>query len=134
MTLSTKRKLPDERAHLAALTQAVDWLDDGDHAWALDEPDQALAVVEALGKLAKTIVSEWPKGKPLRVRTVSAPQVKLSVSSQGDWLTIDGELALDGGEVIRLRDLLDLLQLGRSRYVALGDGGFLALTDTLRQQ
>ncbi|MBC7727467.1 MAG: ATP-dependent helicase, partial [Microbacteriaceae bacterium] len=134
VTLSTKRKLPDERAHLAALTQAVDWLDEGDHAWVLDEPDQALAVVEALGKLADTIVSEWPKGKPLRVRTVTAPQVKLSVSSQGDWLAIDGELKLDGGEVIRLRDLLDRLQQGRSRYVALGDGGFLALTDTLRQQ
>jgi hypothetical protein len=134
VTLSTKRQLPDERAHLAALTQAVDWLDEGDHAWVLDEPDQALAVVEALGKLADTIVSEWPKGKPLRVRTVTAPQVKLSVSSQGDWLAIVGELKLDGGEVIRLRDLLDRLQQGRSRYVALGDGGFLALTDTLRQQ
>ena len=134
VTLSTKRRLADERAHLLALTQAVDWLDDGDHLWVLDEPDQALAVVEALGKLADTIVSEWPKGKPMRVRAVTAKQVKLSVSSQGDWLAIDGELALDGGEVIRLRDLLDRLQQSRSRYVALGDGGFLALTDTLRQQ
>jgi superfamily II DNA or RNA helicase len=134
LTLSTKRLLADERAHLAALTQSVDWLDDGDHAWALDEPDQALAVVEALGKLATTIVSEWPKGKPMRVRAVTAPQVKLNVSSQGDWLAIDGELNLDGGEVIRLRDLLDRLHTSRSRYVALGDGGFLALTDTLRQQ
>ncbi|MDO9285003.1 MAG: hypothetical protein Q7U26_08905, partial [Aquabacterium sp.] len=132
VTLSTKRLLAAERAHLAALTQSADWLDDGDHLWVLDEPDQALAVVEALGKLADTIVSEWPKGKPMRVRAVTAPQVKLSVSSQGDWLAIDGELKLDGGEVIRLRDLLDRLQQGRSRYVALGDGGFLALTDTLR--
>ena len=134
VTLSTKRRLADERAHLAALTQSADWLDDGDHGWVLDEPDQALAVVEALGKLSESIVSEWPKGKPMRVRAVTAPQVKLSVSSQGDWLAIDGELKLDGGEVIRLRDLLDRLQQGRSRYVALGDGGFLALTDTLRQQ
>ena len=134
VTLSTKRRLADERAHLEALTQSADWLDDGDHGWVLDEPDQALAVVEALGKLAESIVSEWPKGKPMRVRVVTAPQVKLNVSSQGDWLSIDGELKLDGGEVIRLRTLLDLLQQGRSRYVALGDGGFLALTDTLRQQ
>jgi SNF2 family DNA or RNA helicase len=36
--------------------------------------------------------------------------------------------------VLRLRQLLDLLGTGKSRYVALGDGGFLALTDTLRQQ
>ncbi|MBL8349585.1 MAG: DEAD/DEAH box helicase [Burkholderiaceae bacterium] len=137
VTLSTRRLLADERAHLLALTQAVDWLDDGIHAWTLDEPEQALAVVEALGRLGQEpvrIVSEWPKGKPLRVRAVSASQVRLNVSSQGDWLAIDGELALDGGELLRLRQLLELLQQGRSRYVALGDGGFLALTDTLRQQ
>jgi superfamily II DNA or RNA helicase len=134
VTLSTRRDLATERARLLALTESVDWLDDGAHAWSLDEPDQALAVVEALGRLGETIVSEWPKGKPLRVRAVTAAQVQIKVKSQGDWLELDGELALDGGEVLRLRQLLDLLQTGKQRYVALGDGGFLALTDTLRQQ
>ena len=134
VTLSTRRDLATERAHLLALTKAVDWLDDGDHAWQLTEPDQALAVVEALAGLAPQIVSEWPKGKSLRVKAVTAAQVKLSVASRGDWLEIDGELVVDGGEVLRLRQLLDLVALGKSRYVALGDGGFLALTDTLRQQ
>ena len=134
VTLSTRRDLGQERAYLKALTQAVDALDDGEHAWSLDEPDLALAVVEALAQRADSIVSEWPKGKPMKVTTVSAAQVKLSVASRGDWLEVDGEVELDGGEVLRLRQLLDLVQLGRSRYVALGDGGFLALTDTLRQQ
>ena len=134
LTLSTQRNLAAERAHQGALLDKIDWLDDGEHAWSLDEPDQALAVVEALAGLAPAIVSEWPKGKPLRVKTVTAAQVKLSVASKGDWLEINGELALDGGEVLRLRQLLDLLSQGKSRYVALGDGGFLALTDTLRQQ
>ena len=134
LTLSTQRDLAAERAHLLALTQAVDWLDDGDHAWSLDEPDQALAVVEALGALAPGIISEWPKGRPMRVNSVTAKQLKISVNSQGNWLEIDGELAVDGGEVLRLRQLLDLVQQGKSRYVALGDGAFLALTDTLRQQ
>ena len=134
VTLSTRRDLAAEQAHLLALTTAVDWLDDGAHAWQLTEPDQALAVVEALAGLAPDIISEWPKGKSLRVKAVTAAQVKLSLASRGDWLEIDGELAIDGGEVLRLRQLLDLVALGKSRYVALGDGGFLALTDTLRQQ
>ncbi len=134
VTLSTKRDLAAERAHQQALTHAVDWLDDGAHAWSLDEPEQALAVVEALAGLGETIVSEWPKGKPMRVRTVAAPQLTLQVKSQGDWLQIDGSLALDGGEVLRLKQLLELVQQGKRRYVALGDGDFLALTDTLRQQ
>ena len=134
LTLSTQRNLATERAHQATLLDKLDWLDEREHAWSLDQPDQALAVVEALAGLAPGIVSEWPKGKPLRVKTVTASQVKLSVASRGDWLEINGELALDDGEVLRLRQLLDLLATGKSRYVALGDGGFLALTDTLRQQ
>jgi len=135
LTLSTRRDLATEQAHAQALLQAMSGqLDEDAQTWSLDEPDQALAVVEALGTLADQIVTEWPKGKPLRVRPVDASQVQLRVRSQGDWLEIDGDLPLDGGEVLRLRDLLDRLQQGRSRYVALGDGGFLALTDTLRQQ
>lgn len=133
-TLFTQRRLDGERARLLALTQAVDFLDDGVHGWEIDEPEQALALVEALAAQAPGIVSEWPKGKPLRVRPVTAQAVKLNVASRGDWLEIDGELALDEGEVLRLRSLLDLVQAGKSRYVALGDGDFLALSDGLRQQ
>ena len=134
VTLSTRRDLAAERSHLQALTEALPALDDGAHAWSLDEPDEALAVVEALAELGEVIVSEWPKGRPLRVKTVTAQQVQIQVKSQGDWLQIDGELVLDHGEVLRLRDLLERVQASRQRYVALGDGGFLALTDTLRQQ
>ena len=133
-TLFTQRSLEGERAHLLALVEAVDFLDDGVHAWTLDEPEQALAVVEALSGLAPGIVTEWPKGKPLRVRPVTAQAVKLSVASRGDWLEIDGELALDDGDVLRLRSLLELVQAGKSRYVALASGDFLALGDGLRQQ
>jgi superfamily II DNA or RNA helicase len=133
-TLFTRRQLDAERAHVSALLQAAEFLDDGMHAWQIDEPEQALALVEALAAQAPGIVSEWPKGKPLRVRPVTAQSVKLNVASRGDWLDIDGELALDDGDVLRLRSLLELVQAGKRRYVALGDGDFLALSDGLRQQ
>jgi len=133
-TLFTRRNLGAERARLVTLTRALDFLDDGVHEWELDEPEQALAMVEALAQQAPGIVSEWPKGRPLRVRAVTAQAVKLNVASRGDWLEIDGELTIDDGEVLRLRSLLELVQQGRSRYVALGDGDFIALSETLRQQ
>ena len=134
LTMSTRRALDLERAQLRALTDDVDTLDDGEHAWSLDEPEQALAVVEALARHGQAIISEWPKGKPMRISSVNAASVSLSVTSRGDWLEIDGELTVDDGQVLQLRQLLQLMQGSRSRYVALGDGGFLALTDTLRQQ
>ena len=134
VTLSTKRDLGREREAVQSLLEAVDFLDDSAHDWLLYEPQQALAAVEALSRLGGRIVTEWPKGKPMRVRAVPDAAVKLQASSKGDWLELDGELQLDDGEVLRLRQLLDLAQASRSRYVALGEGEFLALGDALRQQ
>ena len=134
VTLSTRRDLRREREAMQSLLDALDFLDDAAHEWSLDEPLEALAAVETLGRLGALIVSEWPKGKPLRVRAVPDAAVKLRAKSKGDWLELDGEVQLDGGEVLGLRQLLDLAQASRSRYVALGEGDFLALGDALRQQ
>jgi len=134
LTLSTRRDLPHEREVFERLLAANEFLDDDVHEWALDDPEQALAALEGLSKLGADIVSEWPKGKPVRVRAVADSAVKLKASSKGEWLELDGELELDGGEVLRLRQLLDLARDSRSRFVALGEGDFLALSETLRQQ
>jgi superfamily II DNA or RNA helicase len=133
-TLSTRRDLAHERDAVQALLNELDFLDDSAHDWSLDEPEQALAAVEGLSRLGERIVSEWPKGKPMRVRAVTDAAVKLQAHSKGDWLELEGQLQLDGGEVLRLRQLLDLARASRSRFVALGDGDFLALSDALRQQ
>jgi len=133
-TLSTRRDLAHEREAVQALLNELDFLDDSMHDWSLDEPEQALAVVEGLSRLGERIVTEWPKGKPMRVRAVADAAVKLQATSKGDWLELEGELQLDGGEVLRLRQLLDLARASRSRFVALGEGDFLALGDALRQQ
>ena len=134
LTLSTRRDLVHEREVFDRLLQAIDFLDDDAHEWSLDEPDRALAAVEGLSRLGEHIVSEWPKGQPVRVRAVAESAVRLKASSKGEWLELDGEVDLDGGEVLRLRQLLELARDSRSRFVALGEGDFLALSDTLRQQ
>ncbi|OYU75331.1 MAG: hypothetical protein CFE45_32970, partial [Burkholderiales bacterium PBB5] len=134
VTLSTRRNLAAERDQAQVLLDALPALDGGASPWTIAEPDQALAVVEALQGLAPGIVTDWPKGKPFRVRPVAAGQVRLAVRSQQQWLVVDGQVTLDGGEVLKLEQLLEALAQNRSRYVALGDGEFLALGDTLRQQ
>lgn len=124
VTLFTRRDLAAERESMTALVRSVDFLDDGTHSWEINDAEQALALVEALGGLTRQVVSEWPKGKPLRVRALSSPQVRINVTSRGDWLELDGEATLDDGEVLRLRELLERLQQGRSRFIALRDGDF----------
>ena len=83
VTLSTRRDLAAEQRAVQALLEGADFLDDDAHDWLLDEPDQALAVVEVLGRLGATIVSEWPKGKPLRVRPVQEAAVQLAGQLEG---------------------------------------------------
>ncbi|MBK6864842.1 MAG: hypothetical protein IPG91_15540 [Ideonella sp.] len=145
VSLATERALDDERAHLAAvldllpfLAQAGDELP-ADGSWLLEEPEQALAAVHELGRLAgegqAVRALEWPKGRPLRVLEPGAKAFATTLSSRRDWFALDGELRLDEQRVLSLQQLLGLLREARgSRYVALGEGEYLALADQLRQR
>ncbi|MEO7150650.1 MAG: SNF2-related protein, partial [Burkholderiaceae bacterium] len=137
VTLSTRRDLAAERAAAQALVETVEPLaSEPGPDWRIDDPEQALAVVEGLSQLTDRIVTEWPKGEPIRVRAAPDGAVTLVARStpKGEWLEVDGGLALDGAQVLRLRELLALAQASRGRYIALGAGDFVALSDGLRQQ
>lgn len=143
--LSTIRCLDTELANLQALINAAPVLNDSAQesdpsnatsgSWLLEDPQDALSVVEALGEMASTIITEWPKGKPLRISASSNGAFTLSAVSNGDWLDVDGQLEVDGGEVMSLRALLTQMhQNKRRRYVELSEGHFLSLSDALRQR
>lgn len=136
LNLATRRALAQEAAHLAELHAALPFLGDagGDTSWLLDDPEQALTVVERLPTLPGVAAVEWPKGKPVRVLTPLAQALSLQVGGDRDWLQLDGTLQLDEQRVLGLQQLLQLLAEGRSRFVALGGGEYLALTAQLRRQ
>ncbi len=57
------------------------------------------------------------------------------MKSTRDWFALEGELALDEGRVLPLQRLLSLLRESRGkRFIALGEGEYLALADQLRQR
>lgn len=102
----------------------------------IEEPETALAVVERLGTLDDTVaVMQWPKGQALRVRPLASRAVRVEVASGVDWFALSGEVQVDEHRVLGLTELLALLRDGRSgRFVALGGGEYLALTEQLRRQ
>ncbi len=102
----------------------------------IEEPETALAVVERLGTLDDTVaVMQWPKGQALRVRPLESRAVRVEVASGVDWFALGGEVQVDEHRVLGLTELLALLRDGRSgRFVALGGGEYLALTEQLRRQ
>jgi superfamily II DNA or RNA helicase len=137
LSLTTVRALITEEAHWRAVLEALPFLGDGnapDAGWLLDDPEQALRVVEVLPKLPAVAALDWPRGKPLRVVSVDSPALGLTVSSGRDWFTLEGEVRVDEARVLGLKRVLDLARDSRSRFVALGDGEYLALSDRLRRQ
>ncbi len=138
MNLQTERDLAQESAHLQSVLDALPFLADDhspDATWLLEDPEQALATLEALPRLQAVDGLDWPRGKPVRVTPVASKAVQIAVSSGRDWFAIDGEVTIDEGRVLGLQQLMQLAQASRQgRFVALGDGEYLALTDRLRQQ
>jgi superfamily II DNA or RNA helicase len=138
LSLSTERELGVEQRHLDDVLEALPLLEGcetGDATWQLDDPEDALAVIEQLPRLPGVASIDWPRGKPVQVVSPSDPALQVRVGSGANWFAIDGELRIDEGRVIGLQRLMKLAhESKRGRFVALGEGEYLALTDRLRQQ
>ncbi|MBK5257273.1 MAG: DEAD/DEAH box helicase [Vicinamibacteria bacterium] len=137
-TRGAQRDLAAERAHLDAVLEAFDFLDPparGDLVceWVIDEPERALATIEALPLLAAVQAIDWPRGQAVRVITVHAAQMTLSVRTERDWFKVEGRAQLDEGLVFELEALLAAAS-GKSRFVPMGKGVYAALTRELREK
>ena len=134
-TVGTERDLKAERAHLDAVIDALPFLDNGEEGgeWIIEDPEQALGLVETLPTLGAIAAVDWPKGKSVRVLTLDVRQVGIKVSRERDWFRVSGQATLDEGLVLQLGSLLAATG-GKSRFVPMGDGVYAALTRSLRQK
>lgn len=135
--VGTRRDLKAERGHLDAVLDAFPFLDPparGDQVaeWQVDEPEQALSLVETLPLLPAVAALDWPKGKSVRVLTVDARQLGVSVRTERDWFALAGQVRLDEGLVLELGQLLEWAASGRGRFLPMGTGTYAALTEHLR--
>jgi len=137
--VQARRDLPGEAAAAERVTARLplhDAEEEADGVWLFQEPVPCLELLQALRSLeegaARTV---WPEGEKLRVsRPHDASKLRLGVREAGEWFQLDGSLETDGGEVLELRKLLDLLDSRVGRFVPLGEGRFLALTDQFRRR
>ncbi|HJV70619.1 DEAD/DEAH box helicase [Ideonella sp.] len=135
--LGVQRDLTAELAHLEAVLDACPWLPPPEPGapceWQLDDPEQALALVEALHRLAGAVQMDWPQGRALRVESAGLAQLALRVHTRQEWLAVQGELQFDEGLVLGLQQLIGAAGSG-SRFVPLGEGRYAALTQELRDR
>ncbi|MEO8358828.1 MAG: DEAD/DEAH box helicase [Vicinamibacteria bacterium] len=135
---TAQRDLETERAHLDSVLAAFDFLDPPERGdisceWVIEEPERALATIEALPKLTAVQSIDWPRGKSVRVITVDAARMALRVATERDWFKVEGEARLDEGRVFELEALLAAAS-GKSRFVPMGQGLYAALTKELREK
>lgn len=137
-SIGAERDLAAEAAHLDAVLERLDFLappqpSDTVCEWTVDDPELALAMVEALPLLPAIEAVDWPRGKAVRVASVDLKQLQVTVKSERDWFRVEGRIALDEGRVFALQELL-AAAAQKSRFIALGEGQYLALSKALREK
>ena len=137
VSLATERDLTAEAQARNEVLEALPFLDPElapEAPWLLADAEEALRAVELLPGLPGIAALDWPKGKPLRVTPLASTGLNVKVSSGQDWLAVTGEAQLDEQRVLSLQELMALTRASRSRFVRLGEGEYLALSEQLRQQ
>jgi SNF2 family DNA or RNA helicase len=118
------------------LDLAIDMEQENEREWHLLDPEECLQALLELEEIRERVVLEWPEGEKLAVRRqAGVNQLNLNIrTSQQDWFALSGRLQIDQDEVIDLKTLLDKVRESHSRFIPLGEGQFLALTQEFRNR
>ena len=141
--LQTKRDLKREKENAREVVESCPTLAAGEAIgweWLLQEMDVCLDVLLELRDIMDKVVIEWPEGERIRVRQLDSPdklslRVRRMKGGRGlSWFTMTGFLAIDESLVIDIKKLVELARGNSGRFLPLGHGEFLALTDEFRHR
>jgi len=103
--------------------------------WEVPTTHEALELLWFLHDLGDRIVVEWPEGEEIRVsKPVGPDALRVSVRGGEHWFAVSGEIEVDEGQVVAMREVLEHLREAPGRFVPLGEGRFLALTEAFRRR
>ncbi len=136
--LQTTRKLKEEKKLAKDVVKECPALlgwEESDGEWVIDTPEASLELLLELQALGDRVILEWPQGEKMRVKqTVDQNNFHIKLKTQNEWFNLNGELRLPDGSVIEMQALLKLLDQSTGRFVSLGEGQFLALTQEFRRR
>lgn len=97
--------------------------------------DMLLPLIEYASRFPERISCEWPEGAKMRVKQRHTGSWSGAIKKNDNgWFEIEGSVELDQGRVVTMAELLDLANQSHGRFIKLGEGEFLALSDKLRKQ
>jgi superfamily II DNA or RNA helicase len=136
-TVQAQRDLKAERAavqELIAASPLLAALGGEQQSITLPEPLDCLEMLEQVHAAEARCL--WPGDESFKIAAHAQPRsLKLSVKPAAEWFRASGQLEIDKGRVLNLRQLFALLdQQPDARFLKLEDGEFIALTTSFRRQ
>jgi SNF2 family DNA or RNA helicase len=118
------------------LDLAIDIEQENDREWHLQDPDDCLQALLELQAIHDQVIIEWPEGEKLTVsHQASLKNLNLKIrTNRQNWFTLSGNVELDQDTIIDLRELLAKVKGASSRFVQIGEGQFLALTQEFKKR
>ncbi|GAB4228809.1 MAG: DEAD/DEAH box helicase [Elainellaceae cyanobacterium] len=136
--LQTTRNLREEKKQANAAIAACPTLarqEQEDNEWLVEDPEDCLELLLELQALGEQASIEWPEGEKLRVsHQATFKDFSMAIKRQNDWFATDGKLQVGDGLVLDMQQLMQLLDQTSSRFIPLGEGQFLALTQEFRKR
>ena len=105
--------------------------------WLITDPYDFLDILLELNLLQQQghIIVEWPEGEKLRItRETMFSDLRVKIKSRLNCFEMSGQLVVDDALMLELRDLIAMIPQIHKRFVPLGEGQFLALTEDLKNQ
>jgi SNF2 family DNA or RNA helicase/tetratricopeptide (TPR) repeat protein len=118
------------------LDLAIDMEQENDREWHLLDPDDCLQALIELQEIGDKVVVEWPEGEKLTIThqaSLSNMNLKIRTNRQ-NWFAMSGDITLDQDKVIDLKELLSKIKNSSGRFVQIGEGQFLALTQEFKKR
>ncbi|MBF0613789.1 MAG: DEAD/DEAH box helicase [Magnetococcales bacterium] len=136
--VQTTRDLSRERERAEGVLKAAPSLRSAwtrEWEWSFEDPQSCLQLLSELHDLEEGVEPEWPEGERLRVtRSLSLGSMVLRFERHKDWFAVEGSLQVDESLVIGLQELLKRMEGAEGRFVPLGEGRYLALTEEFRKR
>ena len=97
---------------------------------------ELLPLIEYAQANPDRITCEWPEGAKMSIKRHNSSSIWNGVIKKNDngWFEIEGSVELDQNKVISMAQLLELANQSQGRYITLGNGDFLAISEQLRRQ
>lgn len=138
VTLKCQRDFNKEKEYLDnLLTRCPTLADNYDEGYiSIENIESLLNTLEELESSGVKYHLEWARGNSIKVsKTIDTTSVHLKITKSkkaAEWFNVDGHLSIEKDKEIPIQLLLDSLK--GSRFVSVGNGEFIALTEKLRKK